>query len=527
MRTPNENWVFYCIIPLTREGMGKTEGALHWIGNNKGFFLLPLRTAINAMYTRMTDDVVVENKENRIALLHSASLSYLLDNPKNDKEMDVLEYYKKAKQLSMPLTITTMDQLFDFVRYYNGYEMKLTTLSYSRVVIDEIQMYGPDLLAYLVFGIEKICELGGKVAIFTATLAPFIRDLLLKKANFQHQKFLDKENTSRHHIIIKQEKINVKDITEKYLANKAEGKPNKILVVCNTIRLAQQIYHKVRENLEEEDKNAVQILHSKFTRKDRRRLENEILQTGQTEDDKNEIWISTSIVEASLDIDFDYLFTELQDLNSLFQRMGRCNRKGKKGTEQPNCYIYTEIERGLLQNQNGGFIDNTIYSLSKEALIEGFSQNSGVITEAQKIQLLETYFTTENIRNSYFFTQYQDIYKYLEKQRPYDVDKKYIDLRNIESVDVIPEPIFKKNRNDYEELYNKWKRETDILERKRLEDKMKEDIVSISKKQYYSVSYRTKVLCGYDSIPVVECIYDEAGFQRKVKKPEDSSAVFL
>ena len=24
MRTPNENWVFYCIIPLTREGTGKT-----------------------------------------------------------------------------------------------------------------------------------------------------------------------------------------------------------------------------------------------------------------------------------------------------------------------------------------------------------------------------------------------------------------------------------------------------------------------------------------------------------------------
>ncbi len=38
------------------------------------------------------------------------------------------------------------------------------------------------------------------------------------------------------------------------------------------------------------------------------------------------IWINNgilntdSIVEASLDIDFDYLFTELLDLNSLFQR---------------------------------------------------------------------------------------------------------------------------------------------------------------------------------------------------------------
>lgn len=54
-----------------------------------------------------------------------------------------------------------------------------------------------------------------------------------------------------------------------------------------------------------------------------------ILDFGKTEFDGEGIWISTSLVEASLDIDFDYLFTELQDLNSLFQRFGRCNRKGK------------------------------------------------------------------------------------------------------------------------------------------------------------------------------------------------------
>ena len=45
------------------------------------------------------------------------------------------------------------------------------------------------------------------------------------------------------------------------------------------------------------------------------------------------IWISTSLVEVSLDIDFDYLFTELLDLNSLLQRMGRLNRKGEKEIE--------------------------------------------------------------------------------------------------------------------------------------------------------------------------------------------------
>mgnify|MGYP006877193999 FL=1 len=35
--------------------MGKTEGGLRWIGNHKGFFVLPLKTAINAMYDRIKE----------------------------------------------------------------------------------------------------------------------------------------------------------------------------------------------------------------------------------------------------------------------------------------------------------------------------------------------------------------------------------------------------------------------------------------------------------------------------------------
>ncbi len=62
-----------------------------------------------------------------------------------------------------------------------------------------------------------------------------------------------------------------------------------------------------------------------FIREDRESKEKEILDFGKTDFNGEGIWISTSLVEASLDIDFDYLFTELQDLNSLFQRFGIMN----------------------------------------------------------------------------------------------------------------------------------------------------------------------------------------------------------
>ena len=60
--------------------------------------------------------------------------------------------------------------------------------------------------------------------------------------------------------------------------------------------------------------------------KDRARLEQEIMRFSEDRT-KTGIWISTQIVEASLDIDFDFLYTEMCTADSLLQRMGRCFRK--------------------------------------------------------------------------------------------------------------------------------------------------------------------------------------------------------
>ena len=96
------------------------------------------------------------------------------------------------------------------------------------------------------------------------------------------------------------------------------------------------------------------MLHSRFTHQDRSKKEVEILQTGKTATNAHEIWIATSVVEASLDIDFDYLFTELLDLFSLFQRFGRVNRKGLKSIEHVNCFVYTQLQDSALDHD---FVD--------------------------------------------------------------------------------------------------------------------------------------------------------------------------
>lgn len=48
---------------------------------------------------------------------------------------------ERSRQLSQQLTISTIDQIFSFVYHYQGFESKVATLSYSKVIVDEIQMY--------------------------------------------------------------------------------------------------------------------------------------------------------------------------------------------------------------------------------------------------------------------------------------------------------------------------------------------------------------------------------------------------
>lgn len=505
------------IIAVAQTGMGKTEGGLLWFGNSKGYFVLPIRTAINAIYDRVRINILSnENITERVSILHSSALEYYNKNI-DDQNLDIFEYNKRGKQLSMPLTISTMDQLFDFVLKYQGYELKLTTFSYSKIVIDEIQMYGPDLLAYLIYGIKTINKFGGKIAILTATLPPFIKDMLTE-IPFKYGKFTN--DVIRHNIKVKNEFINSKDIINKYKDNKKNKKGNKILVICNTIKKAQELYDEIYLNLDEGDRENLNILHSRFIKKDRSEKELKILACGQTYnkdkeiDIQNSIWISTSIVEASLDIDFDNIFTELQELNSLFQRLGRCNRKGVKKVEQPNSFIYTQIE-GIKLGRTG-FIDETLFNLSKKAL----ENVSGKITEKKKIELIEEWLTTDNLKDSDYMREYREIFDFIENIPPYSIEKNKIKLRNILSVDVIPLPVYEANKKVIEEA-NKKLEENNLTseERIRLTEIIKDYVVSIPLYQKCEKDKEIK-LNRYEFIPIVKCIYDKKGitFSKKDNK---------
>lgn len=483
------------IVVTAPTGMGKTEAGLFWCGNHKCFFVLPIKTAINAMYERIMRLSGDEYKK-RVALIHSDMKAIYLEQNKTD-DFDT-DYCMVSKQMSLPITVCTPDQIFDFVMKYPGYEYKLAVGSYSRFIIDEIQMYSADLLAAIIYSIEMLHNVGAKFAILTATLPPFVKNELvrifgedIKTADFSQNGII------RHNVNVKEKAMEADDI-KKIIDNSISDKVKKFLVVCNSIDTANSIFESLKEYYPD---ISVNLFHSNFIRSDRKIKEDAILHAN----DRNspEIWVSTSVVEASLDIDFDMLFTELSDLFSLFQRLGRVNRKGLKSFESYNAYVFTELQGNAKRCPS--FVDTTIHQLSKDAIMTV----DGIITESDKNSLIEEYLSFEKISNSGYYKNYQESYTYYKNKIEYIDNDKHI--RDIDTLSIIPEPVYDANIDEIErlkEIIND--KNTSYTEKLIANESIMNFTTSVSSRRLRSAGTVGFVGTRYSQIPVLgNCDYDD------------------
>ena len=477
LENQNEN-----LVIKASTGIGKTEGALLWIGKNKGFFTLPLKVSINAIYKRIVEKIgykeKIEGEDKKVALLHSDTASEYLKLGE-DGIIDKI-YLDQSKQLSYPLTVCTLDQLIDFVFKYEGFELKLATLSYSKVVIDEIQMYSPEMVGYLILALKEIIDAGGKFAIVTATFPPIfeyfmdfhgIKNNLYKSSEKPFLKEANNQVMLRHKMKIYKENINSNIIYESY-------KGQKILVIVNTIKAAQKLYKELNEKLE----GQVFMFHSRFIKEDRKQKEEQIFEDGQLENKFSGIWITTQVVEASLDIDFDLLFTELSEVSGLFQRMGRAYRNRVLENEKNNINLFVgdnNYPSGI--SDTTSIIDIDIFKKSKEVII---NYDNKKIDEEEKMKIVDKVYSVENLKDSKYFNTIKNTINTFKDTIPYDLSKNEQKLRDIITENIIPELIYKEFEIEINELLENLKIEKNFSKRIEFKDKILSKSLSISSNQF-------------------------------------------
>lgn len=322
-------------------GAGKTDFLFRRC-NGRVFYTLPFQASINAMYQRLRKDLKKDNPRLNLKLLHAASS--LMEAEDGDHQDVVLQ-----RHIGATIKVLTPYQLAGIVFASKGYEAMILDLQGCDVILDEVHTYSGISQALVRKVVAVLNEIGCRVHIGTATMPSLLYDDLkgiLGTRNVMEIRLPDQD-------LVRYDRHTVHKLPGWEQAHevilRAMNEGQKLLLVCNTIKQAQQIYLLVSDMLHERQHESADkplLLHSKFKRKDRKEKEAQLLGLNEAGEPTHQyntanggcVVVSTQVVEVSLDISFDVMITECAPLDALIQRFGRINRKRTRetiGTRKP------------------------------------------------------------------------------------------------------------------------------------------------------------------------------------------------
>jgi CRISPR-associated endonuclease/helicase Cas3 len=419
------------LVIIAPTGAGKTEAGFIYL-QRKGFFMLPYRVSANGIYMRAERLL-----GNYAGLLHSSALSYVLEREENREDIQnnqegtaFLNYFLSCN-FAKPIIISTPDQLMHFVFRYKGFEKYYATALYSRLVIDELQSYDPITLAFIVQGLEVLAQNGGKFLVITATFPEFLRTRFERMG--AEIRVFNIETKPFHHVQV------INDSIESFVEKTVElSHKAKVLVVVNTVRKAIELKKKFKD---------AKLLHSRFILQHRKEKERDIKTFFESQE--KGLWITTQLAEVSLDLDADYVFTELSTADSLIQRMGRCNRRGEKGTATPNVFVFTKACSGI-----GPVYDKHLHECTLKNLKEGLWDWDF------KWELMESIYSEPALVGTKYWEGFKKAESYIKSL--WEVGNSLISskaeaqqlFRDINAVQVIP----KQFKEEVESLLKEWEK---------------------------------------------------------------------
>jgi len=160
----------------------------------------------------------------------------------------------------------------------------------------------------------------------------------------------------------------------------------KTLVVVNNVAKCQELY----ENLGHLNP---MCYHSKFILKDRMDKEKYI--------DDAQLLIATQVVEVSLDIDFDVMFTECAPPDAIAQRAGRVNRRREKPYSYVFIYKASETSHKIYDPDSSGLLEQSFNE---------FENSPEEITESKLIEIVENVYSNIEIKSTDNFKRASEQY---------------------------------------------------------------------------------------------------------------------
>ena len=227
-----------------------------------------------------------------------------------------------------PVVVTTNVQFFESLFSNKSSKCrKLHNMANSVIIFDEAQMLPNDYLKPCLTAIEELV-INYKVSAVLCTATQPALDAFFcnikqitelcprTEEQFEFFKRVHFENDG---------KLSEEDVEECLL------RETQALCIVNTKKKAQKIYNAMRED-------GVYHLSTSMYPKHRKRMLKQIKE--RLREGKKCIVISTSLVEAGVDLDFYTVYRQLSGIDSIIQAAGRCNREGKRTIEESKVVIF-------------------------------------------------------------------------------------------------------------------------------------------------------------------------------------------
>ena len=312
-------------------GGGKTVSSLAFAlrhaathGKKRVIYVIPYTSIID-----QTAEVFENILEAENVLEHHSGVDYTMPEEEVDPAL-----YRKAlatENWDAPVIVTTAVQFFESL-YSNlpSRCRKLHNIADSVIIFDEAQTLPVSYLYPCVSAIGQLVQYYGVTAVLCTATQPALQSLFAELAPGLTMREICPDTDALYQFFRRTTLRQAGALTEEELAEQLKASPQTLCVV-NRRATAQKLYTLLPEE-------GSYCLTTLLCPADRKRLLEEIRE--RLKSGLPCRVVSTSLIEAGVDVDFPTAWREEAGLDSIIQTAGRCNREGKASAEQSIVTIF-------------------------------------------------------------------------------------------------------------------------------------------------------------------------------------------
>lgn len=346
----------------------------------KIIYALPFLTVIDQNYQILAEILENQHLVGHHILTKHHHLTDPVYNVRTDNDGEINYSANAAKLLiegwSSEIVVTTFIQLFEtLIGWRNSALRKFHRLAHAIIILDEIQAlpikYWPLAQQMLEFLAEQTHT---DIVLVTATQPKIFSEASKVTELVQPQKYFNQMGRVRLEINLERRTIEEfveSDLREQLYANSEKS----FLFILNTVSSAKELYRQLK-NLTSEP---IAFLSTGVVMKERKKRINDI------RNKEYRFVVSTQLVEAGVDIDFDIVYRDLAPMDSINQAAGRCNRHGL-GNGIVRIIFLAGSDRG--RSYAHMIYDDVAVDITRQIL-----KNRQEVDEKEFLNLIDLYFT--------------------------------------------------------------------------------------------------------------------------------------